>query len=265
MPRPVINVFISYAHADGPFFEVFKKEVKSHLKNSGLFNFNTWEDSAIPVGSNWHEEIQDNLSNSQLAILCVSSNFLNSKYIMADEYAALVNKYPDSLIVPVYFNHCNFSGNESLAIKQFFKPSGKAYDEENQEDFAFCDLVNFNKTNGALISNSNIDLYCSHFVNAVEKSLSTRYNIQVTVPEPEPETLGAALRPGKKNEKKLSDKIVEGVIVGVIFLSLIFIFYSLVLNKEEDFDSKKFNTTIGCTLFFGSLASFAFNKKLQHR
>lgn len=263
MPGPSINVFISYAHADAPFFEVFKKGVKSHLSNSNVFKFNTWEDSEIPLGSNWHEEIQENLGGSQLAILCVSSNFLNSRYIMADEYKALVNKYPDSLIVPVYFNHCNFTSNEDLAIKQFFKPTGRDYDEEDQEDFAFCDLVNFNKTNGVLVSNSNIDLYCKDFVSAIEKSLAKRYKINI--PDKRQQN-GSGIEIGKttgKTQKKLTDKIVEVAIIAAIILSLVFIFYTLVINQDDNFDSKKFNGTIGCTMFFGSFASFIFNKKLQ--
>lgn len=263
MPGPSINVFISYAHADAPFFEIFKKGVKSHLSNSNAFEFNAWEDSQIPLGSNWHEEIQGNLGGSQLAILCVSSNFLNSRYIIADEYNALVNKYPNSLIVPVYFNHCNFTSNEDLAIKQFFKPTGEDYDEQTQEDFAFCDLVNFNKTNGALVSNSNIDLYCKDFVSAIEKSLARRYNI--TVPDKKPEGSSAIEIGGTtgKTQKKLTDRIVEVAIIAAILLSLLFIFYTLVINQDDNFDAKKFNSTIGCTLFFGSFASFVFNKKLQ--
>ena len=151
MPGPSINVFISYAHKDSPFFEVFKEGVKSHLANSGTFNFSTWEDSDIPLGSNWDEEIQHNLGGSQLAILCVSSNFLNSRYIRSDEFEILINKYPDTLIVPVYFNHCNINAWNDLAIKQFFKPAGNSYDEPLQPDFAFCDLVRFNNTIGALV------------------------------------------------------------------------------------------------------------------
>ncbi len=258
MPGPAINVFISYAHGDAPFFEVFKKGVRSHLSNSGIFSFNTWEDSEIPLGSQWDQEIQSNLGGSQLAILCVSSNFLNSRYIRSDEYQALVNKYPGTLIIPVYFNHCHFGTWEDLAEKQFFKPSGDRYDEETQEDFAFCDMVRFNRDNGAVIANSNIDLYCRNFVTAVEKSLSKKYNLSVPFVAAGPEIIIAA--DISKPAKKLTDKIVEGVIIAAIVLSLVFVFYTLVINNV-DFNTKKFNGTIGCTMFFGSFASFVFNRK----
>lgn len=263
MPPPPLKVFLSYAHKDAPFFEVFKEGVKSHLANSGVFNFSTWGDSDIPLGSNWDEEIQNNLGGSQLAILCVSSNFLNSRYIKKDEFEALINKYQGTLIIPVYFNHCNFNAWNDLAIKQFFKPSGDRYDEEVQQDFAFCDLVRFNNTNGALVPNPNIDLYFHDFVKKVESALSARYNIKV--PDPVPD---AQIKPAKevvKPGKKISDKIVEIVIIAAIVLSLMFIFYTLVLTPHETTDSKKFNGTIGCAMFFGSIASFVFNKKLQYR
>lgn len=266
MPAPPLKVFLSYAHKDAPFFDVFKEGVKSHLANSGVFNFSAWEDSDIPLGSNWDEEIQNNLGGSQLAILCVSSNFLNSRYIKKDEFEALINKYPATLIIPVYFNHCNFTAWNDLAIKQFFKPSGNPYDEAGQQDFAFCDLVRFNNTNGALVPNPNIDLYFRDFVRKVESALSARYNI--TVPDYSAPDTDTAIKPVNeivKPGKKISDKIVEGVIISAIILSLVFIFYTLVINQDDSFDSKKFNSIIGCGIFFGSFASFVFNRKLQHR
>lgn len=264
MPAPPLKVFLSYAHKDAPFFEVFKEGVKSHLANSGVFTFSTWEDSDIPLGSNWDEEIQNNLGGSQLAILCVSSSFLNSRYIKKEEFEALLNKYPGTLIIPVYFNHCNFTAWNDLAIKQFFKPSGEKYDEAGQQDFAFCDLVRFNNSNGALVPNPNIDLYFRDFVKKAESALSTRYNI----PEPEPAPFpGEEIKPVNelvKPVKKISDKIVEGVIISAIILSLLFIFYTLVINQDDSIDSKKFNSIIGCGIFFGSFASFVFNRKMQH-
>ena len=145
MAKPVINVFISYAHKDAPYFEVFKEGVRSHLANSSIFDFGTWEDSELTLGSDWDQAIQQNLGNAGIAILCVSTNFLNSRYIRSDEFEAMINKYPQTIVIPVYFNHCNMNAWEELTHKQFFKPAGDRYDEAARPDFAFCDLISFNK------------------------------------------------------------------------------------------------------------------------
>jgi hypothetical protein len=266
MAKTAIKVFISYAHKDAAFFEAFKEGVKSHLSSSDKFDFTAWEDSNLPLGSNWDDEIQKNLAGAGVAILCVSANFLNSRYIRSDEFEALINKYPKTLIIPVYFNHCNIKAWNDLAIRQFFKPGGERYGEGTQADFAFCDLLDFNKENGALVPSAKIALYFEDFVRKIEESL-------MGISEPLPVISDSKLTDTFKEpdikakpvkEKKITDKIVEGAIIVAIVLSLGFIIYTLVFNPADTIESKKFNSTMGCTMFFGSFASFIFNRKFQH-
>ncbi len=261
MPAPV-KIFISYAHKDAPFFEVFKQEIKTHLTSSDLFDFSAWEDSDIPLGINWDEEIQKKLGSSGVAVLCVSANFLNSRYIRSDEFEVLLKKYPKTLVVPVYFNHCNINAWKDLAIKQFFKPAGDRYGEAAQPDFAFCDLVSFRKSDGLYIPNPNIDLYLQDFVKKLQESLGGKTTPEVT------DKTDAALPPEisfvPKKEKKITDKIVEAAILCAIVLSLGFIIYTLAFNGADAMEAKKFNSTIGCAMFFGSSGLFVFNKKNQH-
>lgn len=165
------KLFISYAHNDGEYFEVFKNGLISHLFTSNLYDFGTWEDSKILIGTFWHEEIQTNLKTCDIALLCVSANFLNSKYIKANEFSTLINEYPNTLIVPVYFNHCNIGAWEELAIRQFFKPSGERYGKGKISEFAFTDLVRFRETDGKPIPNSNSDLYFTDLCKSIENRI----------------------------------------------------------------------------------------------
>jgi tetratricopeptide (TPR) repeat protein len=174
MENSPIKVFISYARKDQDYFEVFKDGLNSHLFNSSKYNFGTWEDSKIHLGSFWDDEIQKILETVDIAILCVSSNFLNSKYIQAKEFGNLISKYPNTLIVPVYFNHCNIGAWDELSKRQFFKPLGDRYDKATKEDFAFCDLIKFRETDGKPLSNSNIDLYFQDFLSKIEVALKSK-------------------------------------------------------------------------------------------
>jgi hypothetical protein len=261
MPVPV-KIFISYAHKDAPYFEVFKQDIKTHLKSSSLFDFSAWEDSDLPLGSNWDDEIQKNLGSVEVAILCVSANFLNSRYIRSDEFERLLKRYPKTLVVPIYFNHCNINAWEDLAIKQFFKPPGDRYGEAAQPDFAFCDLVGFRTSDGLYIPNPNIDLYLQDFVKKLELSLlGTEEKDVIRITEP---AFTASINTPTKKEKKITDKIVEAAILSAIVLSLGFIIYTLAFNAADAIDAKKFNGTIGCAMFFGSSGLFVFNRKNQH-
>lgn len=264
MPKIPVKIFISYAHKDAPFFEVFRDGLKNHLASSDICDFSAWTDADIPVGSNWDEEIQGKLGGADVAVLCVSANFLNSRYIRSDEFEKLVHKYPRTLIIPVYFNHCNFNAWQDLAVKQFFKPAGERYGEAGQPDFAFCDLVAFNKNNGLYIPNPNVDLYLQDFVKKIEPAVSGKSGstgVADTVIKNTP-VLGGGDGSTAKPEKKLSDKIVEASIISAIVLSLGFIIYTLAFNDADA--AKQFNSTIGAAMFFGSGGLFIVNKKFQH-
>ncbi len=257
-----VKIFISYAHKDAPFFEVFKDGIRNHLSSSNVCDFSSWTDADIPLGSNWDEEIQKKLGAANVAILCVSANFLNSRYIKADEFENLQQLYPGTLIIPVYFNHCNMNAWKDLAIRQFFKPAGDRYSEAGQADFAFCDLVGFSKNEGLYIPNPYIDLYLQDLVKKMETAITGKTE-SYDDKEASPVFINTQINSNKK-EKKFTDKIVELVILAAIVLSLGFIVYTLAFNGNDTFDSKKFNGTIGAAMFFGSSGLFVVNRKFQH-
>jgi hypothetical protein len=251
MPKPEIKYFISYAHNDNAFFEVFKKGINTHLRNSGRYNFIAWDDSEIPVGSQWHEVIQDSLSKSGLAILCVSGSFLNSEYIRSNEFEVIINKFPGIIIIPVYFSTCDFSGWNDLAQIQFFKPGGSHYDKSGTPDFSFCDLVKFNNE-GLPIPNSNLEKYFADFAKRVEKTLAGGA-VGGSLPDASPG--GGTELPGKP----AGEKIVSSLFIAVMVISAALVLFYLLFQKMNT--EGMFKSSLGCVMFFCSGALFLKSKK----
>jgi tetratricopeptide (TPR) repeat protein len=174
MTNSQINLFLSYARADAPYFNVFNDEFKKVLKNSKDFNWNVWSDTNIHAGDFWDDTIQKNIQNCNVAILLVSISFMASRYIQEREYKEFLKRYADKgiLIVPVVFKPCDFNAWPDLGKLQFFKPDGSNYEKPNLKDFTYSDLIKFSETDRSLIPNPNIDRYHLDLVNKVEGAYS---------------------------------------------------------------------------------------------
>jgi hypothetical protein len=259
MPKPTKTVFISYAHKDEAFFTVFKEGLISHLYTSDKYDFGVWEDSQIHLGFFWDNEIQQNLGKAGVAILCVSANFLNSKYIAAKEFGVLTSKFPSTLIVPVYFNHCNINAWDELASRQFFKPAGEKYDKPGSSDFAFCDLVKF-ADNRQPVPNANTDKYFLDLVRKIEASLKNKDSgtdieerTEVPVPKEDP-------NPGKEAKQNVPHKIVLYTIVCSIVGTALLFFYFLLFGKSVG-QEMIFKSSVSGAMFFASMTAYSHNRK----
>jgi hypothetical protein len=72
-----LSLFISYAHSD----EVVKSELAKHLKpleRIGLIA--EWHDRKLKAGDEWDRVISDNLRKSDIILLLISVDFINSRY-----------------------------------------------------------------------------------------------------------------------------------------------------------------------------------------
>ena len=83
------TVFISYSHKD----EAEKDELVSHLgvlQGEGLVD--VWVDDRIGAGGDWAAGIDQAISQARVAILLVTKNFLNSKFILQTEVPRLLER-----------------------------------------------------------------------------------------------------------------------------------------------------------------------------
>ena len=134
-----IKVFISYAHADENYKDVFQKHL-SGLKRNGIIN--EWNDRYIIPGKKWDAEIKRNLDESRIVLFLISSDFMSSDYIHDIEIAKTLERYEkgEVVIVPIIIRACDFS---SLSLSEFqaLPKDAKAISSWDNEDEAWVDVV----------------------------------------------------------------------------------------------------------------------------
>lgn len=117
-------IFISYSHAD----EIYKDRVIRHLQalkdTSGI---SVWEDRRIATGREWLHEIEKALTTAQAAVLLISVDFLNSKFINESEIPKLLmRREAEGLkVFPVLVRPCNWKMYEWLRALQLWPRDGR--------------------------------------------------------------------------------------------------------------------------------------------
>jgi TIR domain len=95
-----IRVFCAYSHKD----ENLRGELESHLavlRRAGLIE--PWYDGRILPGTKWEEQILKHLSDSELILLLVSSDFLASQYCCDVEMRQALERHyaGDASVIPI--------------------------------------------------------------------------------------------------------------------------------------------------------------------
>jgi tetratricopeptide (TPR) repeat protein len=99
------TVFISYSHKD----EGWKDRVVAHLTTlKAEVSLDIWEDRRIGAGADWLREIQAAMDRAVVAVLLVSADFLNSRFITETEIPHLLKRRREEglRIVPLFVRPC---------------------------------------------------------------------------------------------------------------------------------------------------------------
>ena len=104
------GVFVSYSHRDGIWLEKVRPHLGSLARERG-FDVDFWDDTRIRPGTAWESELMDALQSARVAILLVSSHFLNSGYIGDKELPLILEGAQDTrmTLLPVILSPCRWA------------------------------------------------------------------------------------------------------------------------------------------------------------
>ena len=102
----IINVFVSYSHADESFKNDLLKYIKPVIRS--FPNVQIWNDRDMTTGNRVNDEIAYNLQKNTLMLCLISSDYLSSDYCMDIELRhALENKtIAKNNIFPIIIRKC---------------------------------------------------------------------------------------------------------------------------------------------------------------
>lgn len=134
-----VKLFISYSHEDSSFFDEFKAQLKS-LELSYLIQ--GWHDRKIYAGTEWEQQIDDNLQSANVIVFLISSSFISSSYCHDIEMAKALERHRNSsaLVIPILIRSVGAWQDLPLKI-QALPPEGKAVSVWGNRDLAWTNVI----------------------------------------------------------------------------------------------------------------------------
>ena len=134
-----VELFISYSHKD----EALRDELETHLailKRQGAIE--TWHDRKIGAGTEWANQIDDNLKKADIILLLISSYFLASDYCYDIELKLAMERHEagEALVVPIILRPVDWSG-APFGKLQAFPKDAKAITTWTNKHEAFMNVA----------------------------------------------------------------------------------------------------------------------------
>ena len=99
------SVFLAYSHVD----ENIKNELLKHLEPLvHLKLVETWHDGKVKAGEEWDKVISDKLKKSDIILLLVSIDFINSRYCYEVELETAMERHATGFakVIPIILRPC---------------------------------------------------------------------------------------------------------------------------------------------------------------
>ena len=140
MPN-TIEVFCAYARAD----EALRDQLDRHLSPfKRLHSIEVWHDRQIEPGTEWEEDIAEDLNSDHLILLLISSDFLDSTYCYDNELKRAMERHSanEARVIPIILRDCDWHVLP-IAKLQVLPKDGKASHGSNWKyiDEAFADIA----------------------------------------------------------------------------------------------------------------------------
>ena len=94
------KIFFCYAHEDEPLLNKLKSHL-SPLRRQGLIKM--WHDRDISAGTEWEQEIKEQLNTARIILLLISPDFMDSDYCYGIEMQRALerDKRGEALVIPI--------------------------------------------------------------------------------------------------------------------------------------------------------------------
>src|SRR6266581_9251503 len=99
------KIFFCYAHEDEPLLNKLKAHLRP-LQRQGLID--VWYDRDIDAGIEWEQAIKEQLNISQIILLLVSPDFMDSDYCYGTEMKLALKRHEqkEAQVIPVILRPC---------------------------------------------------------------------------------------------------------------------------------------------------------------
>ena len=133
------HVFFSYCHADEELRNQLEKQL-AILKRQGVIE--TWHDRRIGAGEELDSAISAELESSDIILLLVSADFLNSDYCYEIEMTRAMERHAagDAIVIPVILRSCLWT-DAPFGKLNATPPDGKAVMQWPDRDVAFTEVA----------------------------------------------------------------------------------------------------------------------------
>ena len=136
-----VKIFFCYAHEDEPLLNKLKTHLRP-LQRTGLVD--VWHDRDISAGSEWEQEIKEQLNAAQIILLLISPDFMNSDYCYGVEMQRALERHDseEACVIPIILRYVYWRG-EPLGKLHALPTDGKPVKSQNWYDLdeAFFDIT----------------------------------------------------------------------------------------------------------------------------
>ncbi|MFM6513459.1 MAG: tetratricopeptide repeat protein, partial [Microcystis panniformis] len=138
------SIFICYSHQDKGWRDRLLKFLQPLNDEEKI----VWSDLDIQPGDIWDEKIKDSLSQVTIAMVLVSQDLLNSRYVKNEELPRLLQRREQEgvVIIPIFVRHCtvksvSFKYTNEEGIEQRFYLHQFQSPNNNSPSNPLCDLT----------------------------------------------------------------------------------------------------------------------------
>ena len=138
------HVFISYAHEDEAFKDKLVK-MMAGMQRRGVIA--TWQDRQILPGDDWYDSIQAAMTEADMALLLISADFIESRFINEEEVPRLLQRRQSEgmRVIPIILRPCPWTSEPILKKLQALPQDGKpviTFSQDNGDrDQAWTDIA----------------------------------------------------------------------------------------------------------------------------